>query len=377
MTQPPYPPPFPEGYPAQGQPNPGYAAPTYAAPDYSGYQDVAGAAGGAGHVTPPPFVPGGTGAPGGPVANGPVGHEGVLVDIAERRAWHLGSAAGIIAFLLAILMIPLGLVLVIGGGGLVSDGYPGGGAVLTIGILLMLGSCFLFTMFTIVAPGQTSVRQFFGRYVGTVRRNGISLVAPFTTGKKVSVRVNNFETNELKVNDSDGNPVNIAAIVVWQVADTAKASFAVEVYNEFVMTQAESALRHVATTHPYDEPGPGEQSLRGSTALVSAELAEEVAARVAIAGVEIIEVRISSLAYAPEIAQAMLQRQQASAIIAAREKIVEGAVTMVDQAIQRLEREEIIVLDDDRKAQMVSNLLLVLTSDQRATPVINTSTLNS
>ena len=187
--------------------------------------------------------------------------------------------------------------------------------------------------------------------------------------------MHNFETNELKVNDSDGNPIHIAAIVVWQVADTAKAMFAVEAYNEFIETQAEAALRHVATTHPYDQAGPGEQSLRGSTDVVSAELADEVAARVALAGLEVLEVRISSLAYAPEIAQAMLQRQQASAIIAAREKIVEGAVTMVEQALGRLENEGVVVLDDERRAQMVSNLLLVLTSEQRATPVINAGSL--
>ena len=200
---------------------------------------------------------------------------------------------------------------------------------------------------------------------------------PLTSGKKVSIKVHNFETNELKVNDSDGNPINIAAIIVWQVADTARAVYAVEEYEQFVKTQSEAALRHVATTHPYDEPGPGETSLRGGTDIVSRELADEVAARVAMAGIEIVEVRISSLAYAPEIAQAMLQRQQAGAIISAREQIVEGAVSMVEQALQRLEDEEIVVLDDERKAQMVSNLLVVLCSEQRTTPVINAGSLYS
>ncbi|PRI12256.1 SPFH domain-containing protein [Leucobacter massiliensis] len=311
------------------------------------------------------------------VATEPVGHDGVRVDIAERPAWHKGSAAGITAFVLGVLAVPGGIAIAILGGVQLDAGHAVGGAVLALGILLVIAAALVFTMFTIVAPGQTSVRQFFGRYVGTVRRDGISFVAPFTTGRKVSVRVHNFETNELKVNDSDGNPIHIAAIVVWQVADTAKAVFAVEDYSEFIETQAEAALRHVATTHPYDEPGPGEQSLRGSTDVVSAELAEEVAARVAIAGLEVVEVRISSLAYAPEIAQAMLQRQQASAIIAAREKIVEGAVTMVEQALDRLENEDIVSLDDERRAQMVSNLLLVLTSEQRVTPVINTGSLYS
>ena len=192
-----------------------------------------------------------------------------------------------------------------------------------------------------MVPGETSVRQFLGRYIGTVRHTGLVLVPPLTTGRRVSIKVHNFETNELKVNDLDGNPVNIAAIVVWQVADTARAVFAVEAYEEFIKAQAESALRHVATTHPYEEPGPGETSLRGGTDVVSAELAAEVAARVALAGLEIVEVRISSLAYAPEIAQAMLQRQQADAVIAAREQIVEGAVTMVDQALKRLEADDL------------------------------------
>ena len=238
-------------------------------------------------------------------------------------------------------------------------------------LLVML----LMPCLAVISPGQTSVRQFFGKYIGTVRKTGLVLVPPFTNGKKVSVKVHNFETSELKVNDSDGNPVNIAAIVVWQVADTARAVFAVEQYEEFIKAQAESALRHVATSHPYDEPGPGETSLRGGTDVVSAELAREVAARVELAGLEIVEVRISSLAYAPEIAQAMLQRQQAGAVIAAREQIVEGAVTMVEQALNRLEDNDIVSLDDERKAQMVSNLLVVLCSDQRTQPVVNAGSL--
>ncbi len=311
------------------------------------------------------------------VSTEPVGHDGIRVDISEHAAWHAGSGAALTVFLLSIVGFLGGVALCIYAGVLLDSGQGIGGLLLIAAILLTLASALSWGMLTIVAPGQTSVRQFFGRYIGTVRRNGISLVAPFTTGKKVSVRVHNFETNELKVNDSDGNPINIAAIVVWQVADTAKAVFAVENYEEFIATQAEAALRHVATTHPYDEPAPGEQSLRGSTDIVSAELADEVAARVAIAGLEVLEVRISSLAYAPEIAQAMLQRQQASAIIAAREKIVEGAVTMVEQALGRLENEGIVALDDERRAQMVSNLLLVLTSEQRVTPVINAGSLYS
>lgn len=314
-----------------------------------------------------------------PVGPEPVGHDGVRVDVAERSAWHIGSGLALLVLLLGILGLIGGTVLVIRGAVILDEGVSPalGAALLITGLVLVPLSVLSWTTITIVSPGQTSVRQFFGRYVGTVRRDGISLVTPFTTGKKVSVRVHNFETHELKVNDSDGNPIHIAAIVVWQVADTAKAVFAVEDYAEFIETQAEAALRHVATTHPYDEAGPGEQSLRGSTDLVSAELAAEVAARVAIAGLEVLEVRISSLAYAPEIAQAMLQRQQAGAVIAAREKIVDGAVTMVEQALGRLENEGVVVLDDERRAQMVSNLLVVLTSSQRATPVVNAGSLYS
>ncbi|MCD4557688.1 SPFH domain-containing protein [Schaalia sp. lx-100] len=241
------------------------------------------------------------------------------------------------------------------------------------GVVLLFG----LTSLDIVSPGQTSVRQFFGRYIGTVRRTGLVWVPPLTTGKKVSVKIRNFETQELKVNDLDGNPINIAAIVVWKVADTARAVYSVEKYEEFIHTQSEAALRHVATVHPYDEPGPGETSLRGGTDIVSTELAAELSARVSMAGLEIVEVRISSLAYAPEIAQAMLQRQQAGAVIAAREQIVEGAVTMVDQALKRLEQDDIVTLDDERKAQMVSNLLVVLCSEQNTTPVINAGSLYS
>ena len=299
------------------------------------------------------------------------------VDITERPARAAGSGAAFLALILYLVLI-VGCVATFArvATDAFDEGEPaavalavGASVVLVLTLLLMLASL------VIVVPGQTSVRQFFGRYVGTVRRPGLALVPPLTTGTKVSIKVHNFETSELKVNDLDGNPVTIAAIVVWQVADTARAVFAVEAYEEFIKTQAESALRHVATIHPYDEPGPGETSLRGGTDLVSAELAAEVAARVALAGLEIVEVRISSLAYAPEIAQAMLQRQQAGAVIAAREQIVEGAVTMVDQALRRLENDDIVDMDDERRAQMVSNLLVVLCSDQRTQPVVNTGSL--
>ena len=306
----------------------------------------------------------------------PVGHQGIRVDVNESKAFSGGSGAAFGVAILVLLLFAAGVYGVVIGG-IALDNNDGGVAQLVLGIIAILVSVLAATSITIVSPGMTSVRQFFGGYTGTVRNTGLVLVQPLSTGKKVSVKVHNFETHELKVNDSDGNPVNIAAIVVWQVSDTARAVFAVEDYQEFIKTQSEAALRHVATTHPYDEPGPGETSLRGGTDIVSAELAAEVAERVSLAGLEIIEVRISSLAYAPEIAQAMLQRQQAGAIIAAREQIVEGAVSMVQQALTRLEEEDVVVLDDERRAQMVSNLLVVLTSDHATTPVINTGSLYS
>jgi regulator of protease activity HflC (stomatin/prohibitin superfamily) len=233
------------------------------------------------------------------------------------------------------------------------------------------------TSLVIVTPGQTSVIQFFGSYIGTVARPGFWWVLPLTLRHGVSLRVRNFETGHLKVNDADGSPVEIAAIVVWQIADTAKSTYAVQSYLDFVTVQAESALRHVATTHPYDDNTNTGTSLRGSTDVVAAQLAVEVATRVAIAGVEIVEVRISHLAYAPEIAQAMLRRQQAEAIIAARQKIVQGAVGMVDLALRDLASRQIVDLDPERKAAMVSNLLVVLCGESDAKPVINTGTLYS
>jgi regulator of protease activity HflC (stomatin/prohibitin superfamily) len=311
---------------------------------------------------------------GGTPAGHPVGREGARVEVQERKAWYVD---GILAVVVALVLTGLGAWLLANMGFALEDGT--GNPVLTgvIGGLLVLAAAVLFSGLTIISPGDTNVVQFFGRYVGTIRKAGLLMTVPFTTKKNVSVKVRNFETSELKVNDADGNPVNIAAIIVWQVADTAKSVFAVEAYDTFVAVQAESALRHVATSHPYDNAAPGEETLRGSTGAVADELAEEVAARIAIAGLEVVETRISSLAYAPEIAQAMLQRQQASAIIAAREKIVEGAVSMVQNALDRLEDESIVKLDEERRAAMVSNLLVVLTSDSRVSPVINTGSLSA
>jgi hypothetical protein len=289
----------------------------------------------------------------------PVGHSGTRVEIHERPAWAINGWAGVLVVVACIAAIVL----------LVESSVPGLAALPAAAAFLIL------TSLVIVQPGHTKVVRFFGSYVGTVRRTGLSWVLPLTDRRSLSIRVRNFETNHLKVNDADGNPVEIAAIVVWQVADTSRAVYAVDDYVNFVQVQAESALRHVATTHPYDEPSGEGTSLRGSTDVVAEELAQEVAQRVAIAGVEIVEVRISHLAYASEIAQAMLRRQQANAVVAARSRIVEGAVGMVELALARLSEGGIVELDEERKAAMVSNLMVVLCGDQPASPVLNTGTL--
>ncbi len=306
-------------------------------------------------------------AAGGEPAGVPVGHEGTRVEIEERPAWF---ANGFIPLVLAIVLFVLAFRCFLEAS--VSEDSAAWG---WIGTVLVILCGLAVVSITMVSPGETRVLQFFGRYIGTVRSPGLKMVVPFARGRRVSVKVRNFETNELKVNDADGNPVNIAAIIVWQVADTAKAVFAVERYDDFVQVQSEAALRHVASSHPYDNAAVGQETLRGSTDLVAAELAAEVAARIAIAGLEVVETRISSLAYAPEIAHAMLQRQQASAVIAAREKIVEGAVSMVQGALRQLEADDVVVMDEERKAAMVSNLLVVLCSSSQATPVVNTGTL--
>jgi hypothetical protein len=288
----------------------------------------------------------------------PVGPQATRVEISQHRAL---ATSGWLAVLLLGACIA-GIVLA-------SEGESGL-VWLPIVVFVLLASSL-----DVVTPGQTAVVQFFGRYVGTVDRAGFWWVLPLTRRRHVSIRVRNFETNRLKVNDADGNPVEIAAIVVWQVVDTAKSTYAVESYGDFVSVQAESALRHVAMSHPYDEPTGQGTSLRGSTDAVAAELAREVASRVAIAGVEIVEVRISHLAYAPEIAQAMLRRQQASAVVAARSRIVEGAVGMVELALNRLNEDGVVSLDEERTATMVSNLMVVLCGDQPPSPVVNTGSL--
>ncbi len=234
-----------------------------------------------------------------------------------------------------------------------------------------LGLAGLFT----VGPNQAQVLQLFGAYRGTAREEGLRWANPFYTKKRISLRIRNFESARLKVNDTDGNPIEIASIVVWRVVDTAEAVFEVDDYEHYVKVQTESAERNLATHYPYDAHLEGHMSLRGSTNEVAAQLKTEIQDRLAKAGVEVIEARISHLAYAPEIAAAMLRRQQAGAIIAARQKIVEGAVGMVEMALEMLSRSDKVHLDEERKAAMVSNLLVVLCADREAQPVVNTGTL--
>jgi regulator of protease activity HflC (stomatin/prohibitin superfamily) len=233
----------------------------------------------------------------------------------------------------------------------------------------------LLGLFT-VDPNEAKVLQLFGKYVGTAKQPGLRWANPFYTKHKISQRVRNFESAKLKVNDHDGNPIEIGAIVVWKVVDTAEAAFEVDDYENYVRVQTEAALRNLATHYPYDAHNEGQMSLRANTSEIAEQLKQEVQARLSKAGVQAIEARISHLAYAPEIAQAMLRRQQASAVVAARQKIVEGAVGMVETALNSLSRQNIVELDEERKAAMVSNLLVVLCGESNAQPVVNTGTLH-
>ena len=243
------------------------------------------------------------------------------------------------------------------------------------GILLLVLAGFLLKGFFQVAPNEAQVMQLFGRYAGSVREEGLRWTNPFYSKRRVSLRVRNFESGRLKVNDNDGNPIEIAAVVVWQVVDTAEAVFRVEDYENFVHIQSESALRQMAQSYPYDAHDDGQPSLRSHGEVINNHLRDEIQARLEQAGVQVIEARISHLAYAQEIAQAMLQRQQAGAIIAARTRIVEGAVSMVEMALDQLSRRGVVELDEERKAAMVSNLLVVLCGERGTQPVVNTGTL--
>jgi regulator of protease activity HflC (stomatin/prohibitin superfamily) len=248
-------------------------------------------------------------------------------------------------------------------------------ALVWAGIIVLIIAVVSLVGLTPVAPGQARVIQLFGKYRGTVRDPGLQWVNSFTYRIKVSTRIRNHETAQAKVNDAEGNPIEIAAVVVWQVADTAKAIYAVDEYAKFVAIQTETAVRHIASSYPYTSRRDGELSLRDNAEEITQRLSAEIAERVRPAGVQVIESRLTRLSYAAEIAQAMLRQQQASAVVGARMKIVEGAVGMVQLALQRLEEQDVVALDEERKAAMVSNLLVVLCSEQATQQVVNTGSL--
>jgi regulator of protease activity HflC (stomatin/prohibitin superfamily) len=285
------------------------------------------------------------------------------------RERELGSLPGIPLAVLFFLVL-CGLVYV-----LITTAPESSAAwIVSLSIAILLDVLMFMGLF-VVNPNEGRVLQLFGDYVGTVKRPGLRWASPLYTKRRISQRVRNFESARLKVNDRDGNPIEIAAVVVWRVVDTAEAVFQVDDYQNFVKVQTEAAVRNLATSYTYDTHLDGEMSLRGNTADVAEHLKKEIQERLATAGVEVIEARISHLAYAPEIAQAMLQRQQAGAIIAARQRIVEGAVGMVEMALDLLSKREILEFDNERKAAMVSNLLVVLCGERATQPVINTGTI--
>lgn len=277
----------------------------------------------------------------------------------ERRAFGL---PGIPFFIGCVLLFSASIWLIL------TDRFLPGFLLMGLTVLLSVG-------FYIVQPNQAKVLTLFGRYVGTERRNGVYWTNPLTIRKNISLRIRNFNSERLKVNDLMGNPIEIAAVIVWRVVDSARATFDVEDYSAFVAIQAETALRHLASQYPYDNYAEEGFSLRGNADEVAEALRRELGARLGHAGVEVLEARLSHLAYSPEIAGAMLQRQQAAAIIAARQQIVQGAVGMVDMALRELSDQNIVQLDEERKAQMVSNLLVVLTSERGTQPIVNAGSL--
>jgi regulator of protease activity HflC (stomatin/prohibitin superfamily) len=285
------------------------------------------------------------------------------------REREVSAQSGGFMFLI-VLAVFLGSV----GGIIYNAGHGSAGGVIASVVGLLAAVLGLFGL-TVVNPNQSQVVQLFGSYAGTLHKPGFWWVNPFTTRRKISVRVRNFESAKLKVNDHDGNPIEIAAVVVWRVVDTAEALFEVDNYENFVKVQTEAAVRNLASSHPYDAHSDGQMSLRSNIQEVAEGLKKEIQERLTKAGVEVIEARISHLAYAPEIASAMLQRQQASAIVAARTKIVEGAVGMVEMALDELSQRHVVELDAERRAAMVSNLLVVLCSDRHAQPVVNAGTI--
>jgi regulator of protease activity HflC (stomatin/prohibitin superfamily) len=297
------------------------------------------------------------------------GQQPTAAQVAEQKA---RSAPG-------IRVLAAGIVAVLAGVALLGTATKQTGgtatALVVLGIVLLIAAALLLSGLTPVVPGEARVVQLFGKYRGTVRDSGLQWVNPFARRIKVSTRIRNLETAQAKVNDADGNPIEIAAVIVWQVQDTAKAIYAVDEYTKFVAIQAETAVRHVASSYPYTSTREGELSLRENAEEITGQLSAELADRVRPAGVTITESRLSRLSYASEIAQAMLRQQQAGAVVAARQRIVEGAVGMVQLALQRLQEENVVDLDEERKAAMVSNLLVVLCSEQATQQVVNTGSL--
>ena len=279
------------------------------------------------------------------------------------------SAAGIPFLIGLIVAVILEIALIVVGG------RAGGPLFVISGVMALMVTLVCLAGFYMVEPNQSAVLTLFGRYVGTVREQGLRWNNPFYSERKVSLRVRNFESGRLKVNEAEGSPIEIAAVVVWKVVDSAEAVFNVDDYESYVHVQSEAALRQMASSYPYDQHEEGQVSLRSHAAEISQHLKEQLEERLAKAGIDVLEARISHLAYAPEIAQAMLQRQQANAVIAARTRIVEGAVGMVEMALEKLKAKGVVDLDEERRAQMVSNLLVVLCADRAATPVVNTGSL--
>ncbi|MEF2247619.1 MULTISPECIES: SPFH domain-containing protein [unclassified Paenibacillus] len=286
----------------------------------------------------------------------------------EKKAWYV---SGYLALLVALVALLGGVFLTLYTA--ITEALPV--SFVPIGIVLVLLSIVCFTSIVIVQPNQAKVITFFGTYTGTISESGLWMVLPFTNKTNVSLKVRNFNSQTLKVNDAEGNPIEIGAVVVYKVTDTAKATFDVDQYEKFVGIQSETALRHIAAQYPYDTfTDESKISLRGNADEVAAELLLELQKRLDVAGVQMLETRLTHLAYAPEIASAMLQRQQAIAIVSARQKIVEGAVGMVDAALKQLEANG-VELDAERKAAMINNLMVSIVSDRAATPVINTGSL--
>ncbi|MBV7392307.1 SPFH domain-containing protein [Enterococcus alishanensis] len=286
----------------------------------------------------------------------------------EKKAFHMNGYVGLLG--LVILFVAGGLLFL---RGTLSESS----SLVVIGIVLWIITVLFLSSLTIVGPNQAKAVLFFGKYLGTIKDNGLFITTPLTQKTNISMKVRNFNSSLLKVNDSDGNPVEISAVVVFKVVDTAKALFDVDYYLDFVEIQSETAIRHIATQYPYDTFDENDLTLRGNTEEVSEKLALELQERLAIAGVEVVETRLNHLAYATEIANAMLQRQQAKAILSARQTIVEGAVTMTQMALEQIEAGQQIAFSDDKKIQLINNLLVSIITDKGTQPVINTGDVDN